>query len=72
MRYYEMKDGVFTCVVETSGHCAGSIEFNFNTGYLHAHKPEDMRNIRWMYYLFGFLKICRGMVKSVPANDELL
>lgn len=67
-----MKDGVLTCVVALSEHCSGSIEYDFNTGCLRAHKPDDMRNIRWIYYLFGFLKICRGMVRSAPVDDELL
>ena len=67
-----MSDGVFTCVVDHDGKFPGSMEYNFNDGYFIAHKPENMRNIRWFYYLFGFLKLCRGMVKSAPDNDELL
>lgn len=71
MRYYTMTDGVLTCVVDM-GSVSGSIEYDFNTGNFIAHKPESMRNIRWFYYLFVFLKICCFMVKSVPDNDELL
>ena len=72
MRYYTMTDGVVTCVIETTGHAPGSIEYDFNTGFFQAHKPQDMRNIRWFYYLFGFIKICRSMVKTAPVDDELL
>lgn len=64
-----MKDGVFICVLETSCPTPGSMEYNFNTGEFQAHKPETMRNIRWLYYLVGFIGICRRMVRSVPVND---
>lgn len=69
MRTYEMKDGVFTCIVETHNYC-GSLSYNFITGELSAHRPDNMENRFWFWYVKEFMAICHKMVKPKPDSRD--
>lgn len=65
-----MKDGVFTCIVETHSYC-GTLSYDFINGEFVAHKPENMENRFWFWYVKEFITICHKMVKPKPdSRDE--
>lgn len=63
MRTWSIDGSVVTCVYESANYC-GSMQYDFQSGELFGHKPENMSNLDWFRLVKNFMSVCRRMLET--------